>query len=184
MAVVTIGDVRALEGMTVSYVDDASIVTAINSVEHTATEYIGSWLQPGQRTLTAVSNGSSLLELVTPGGWTVRNATSVDAIWPVITGSFLDPSGYVVAPRSLQSGSTYQITYTTSFNAADHPDLRQALALAAKQAVLDAASRIPQRSTRISNEFGQVEFLSTPGRGRCFGLPQVDSIINAYRLRP
>jgi hypothetical protein len=52
----------------------------------------------------------------------------------------------------------------------------------ARHTMLELISRIPDRSTSLSTEFGNIQ-ISQPGMNRPTGIPDLDTILNRYRYR-
>jgi hypothetical protein len=87
----------------------------------------------------------------------------------------------VTWPRGVTSTGNVTIEYTHGY---DRPteDLRQAFLTYVRYLVLDSTSRIPDRASSYSTEFGMFQ-LVTAGFNRPTGLPEIDVVLNEHSHR-
>lgn len=87
----------------------------------------------------------------------------------------------VTWPRGVTASGNVTIEYTHGY---DRPpeDLRQAFMAYVRYLVLDTTSRIPDRASSYSTEFGSFQ-LVTAGFNRPTGLPEIDVVLNEHSHR-
>jgi hypothetical protein len=62
--------------------------------------------------------------------------------------------------------------------------IRWAVRTIARQWVTDLDSRLPDRATQLISEFGTQNLAQAGGAWRPTSLPEVNAVLNAYRVRP
>ena len=102
-----------------------------------------------------------------------------------LSGIQLDPYNRLVVtqgyPWLMYGFGVVDVRYEAAYTDTCPGDLREAASQAARFRLLqtDGASGIPNRATSMTNEFGNVQ-LSTAGKDRPTGIPDVDAVINSY----
>ncbi|MBM7770901.1 hypothetical protein JOD54_001105 [Actinokineospora baliensis] len=62
--------------------------------------------------------------------------------------------------------------------------IRWAVRTIARQWLVDLHSRIPDRATSVTTEYGQTNLAQAGGAWRPTSLPEVNVVLNSYRARP
>jgi hypothetical protein len=89
-------------------------------------------------------------------------------------------SGITFPREASGGGGNVIVEYVHGEDAPPH-DLRQAFLVYVRYLILDTTSRIPDRATGITTEFGTIQFASATDRPTL--LPEVDAVLAAYNRR-
>lgn len=115
-------------------------------------------------------------------GVTIDGTTASDlTLFSLYDTGIVERASGVRWPRGVASSGNVTVEYTHGY---DRPpeDLRQAFMTYVRYLVLDTTSRIPDRASSYSTEFGTFQ-LVTAGFLRPTGLPEIDVVLNEHSHR-
>jgi hypothetical protein len=113
---------------------------------------------------------------------TINGAAAADlTLFSLYDIGVVERASGVTWPRGTTSTGNVVVEYTHGY---DRPteDLRQAFLTYVRYLVLDTTSRIPDRASAYSTEFGTFQ-LVTAGFNRPTGLPEIDVVLNEHSHR-
>lgn len=113
---------------------------------------------------------------------TVNGTTASDlTLFSLYDTGIVERTSGAIWPRGVTSTGNVTVEYTHGY---DRPpeDLRQAFMTYVRYLVLDTTSRIPDRASSYSTEFGTFQ-LVTAGFLRPTGLPEIDVVLNEHSHR-
>lgn len=173
----TLAQLRALDGLAnTTRFPTSTLATARGSVETSVEEFCGVAFVPRyKRETVTVEDGELFIARMFPRKvlWAKDDDTTL-----TVSGWTVHSHG-VIEVDNVADGTRVTVGYEHGW---DSPpaDLADAALSAVRHKLLDDKSGVSPRAITLTNEFGNVSF-STPGRDRCFGLPDADATIVRHR---
>lgn len=175
----TLAELRAQDAIGASFTGD-QLRAVQAAVEDRFEEATGvAWVRRGRR---QILNGDGSDRLVLDH-WPVRElvSLSVDGTDSLATAVSWE-DGWLYLPGGFPTGErNVVVTYVHGYDAPP-ADLKAKALLYARYLLLGGNSRIPDRATLMSNDFGTFN-LATAGKDKPTGLPEVDAVLNDYDRR-